>query len=190
MVITSSVKTCEYNKVYEYIKSQVVGGYAAGQKLPVERRLCEHFAVSRITVRHALRLLEEDGLVERFQGKGTFVKSIKQAKLPITDSGFAKSVKDYAPGLYRKLLKNEFVAAPLDISKTLGLDNQKCFLAVRTDNLDGKTIAFDKAYIAPAFCGGITEELLVKVDFFEKWMEIEKIKVSYYSASIASMVSL
>ena len=182
------VKTKEYNKIYEYIKRQILESrYAVGQKLSPERVLCEEFGVSRITTRHALRLLEEDGLVERFQGRGTFVKGIKPAKLPITDSGFAKSVKEYAPGLYRKLLKNEFIIAPQDISKNLGLDNSKCFLAIRADILDNENIGFDKAYIMPKYCNNVTEELLVKVDFFEKWLENEKIKVAYYRETIEAI---
>ena len=104
------MKIKEYNKIYEYLKAQILSrSYAAGQKLPAERILCEQFNVSRITARHALRLLADDGLVERFQGKGTFVKNIKPAKLPITDMGFAKSVRNYAPGLYRNLLINKIV---------------------------------------------------------------------------------
>ena len=100
------MRSQEYQKVYNSIKSQIVAGrYAGGQKLVPERLLCEQYGVSRITARHALRLLEDDGLVERFQGKGTFIKSTKPAKLAITDLGFAKSVKDYAPALYRNLLK-------------------------------------------------------------------------------------
>jgi len=178
----------EYSKIYDYIKAQILDSrYAAGQMLPPERLLCQQFNVSRITARHALRLLQEDGLVERFQGKGTFVKSIKPGKLPITDFGFAKSVKDYAPGLYRKLLQNEFIKAPQHIIESIGLDMQECFLAVRTDILNDKTIAFDRAYIVPKYCSGITEELLMKVDFFEKWLDIEKIKISYYSETIEAV---
>ncbi len=182
------MKNKEYSKIYDNVKSQILGSqYAAGQKLPPERVLCNQFGVSRITARHALRLLKEDGLVERFQGKGTFVKNTKTAKLPITDLGFAKSVQFYAPGLYRKLLRNEMVIAPLDISKSLSLDTQKCFLAVRTDILDNQNIAFDKVYIVPKYCKSVTEYLLVKVDFFEKWLETEKIKVAYCNETIEAI---
>ncbi len=44
-----------------------------GQKLPSVRQLSEQLKVSLVTVVEAYRLLENDGLVESFQGKGVFV---------------------------------------------------------------------------------------------------------------------
>lgn len=46
---------------------------ALGDKLPPEVTLAEQYGVSRITVRQALGQLEDEGLVERQQGRGTFV---------------------------------------------------------------------------------------------------------------------
>lgn len=51
------------------------GNYQAGDKLPSESDLCREFQVSRITVRQALKLLMQKGLVFSVHGKGTFVKA-------------------------------------------------------------------------------------------------------------------
>ena len=66
--------------LYLQIKNQLrqeieAGHYAAGDKLPSERELCETFSVSRIPVRKALEQLEAEGLIQSFQGKGSFVKT-------------------------------------------------------------------------------------------------------------------
>ena len=182
------MKRKEYHKVYNSIRSQILGGhYAAGQKLAPERQLCDQYQVSRITARHALRLLVEDGLVERFQGKGTFIKNIKPTKIPITEFGFAKSVKDYAPTLHRNLLENETVNAPLEISNHLQIDGGKCFLAIRTDVLNEEVIAFDKTYIRLEYSNSLTEELLKQVDFFEKWLESENLKIAFYHETVEAV---
>ena len=56
------------------LRDAIVGGqYAAGQKLPPERRLADHFQASRATIREALRQLTDQQLVERRIGSGTFV---------------------------------------------------------------------------------------------------------------------
>jgi len=50
------------------------GTYRPGSQLPTEAELCEMLGVSRTVVREALRVLEDDGLVARRHGVGTFVR--------------------------------------------------------------------------------------------------------------------
>ena len=51
----------------------VSGSFPVGAQIPTEESLCQRFSVSRHTVREALRLLREDGLVSSRQGAGTRV---------------------------------------------------------------------------------------------------------------------
>lgn len=46
-----------------------------GSKLPGELELCKVYRVSRITMRQALKELQDDGRIERRQGSGTIVKA-------------------------------------------------------------------------------------------------------------------
>lgn len=47
--------------------------YEAGQRIPSESTLSDDYGVSRMTVRQALGSLEEEGLIRREAGRGTFV---------------------------------------------------------------------------------------------------------------------
>lgn len=49
------------------------GNYAPGRPLPTENDLMRQWGVSRITVRSALKLLSQDGVIYRLPAKGTFV---------------------------------------------------------------------------------------------------------------------
>lgn len=63
-----------YLSVMSKIKKDILSGvYSTGDKLPTEAELCQDYAVSRVTVRQAIRLLEEKGYVKRRQGSGTYV---------------------------------------------------------------------------------------------------------------------
>ena len=54
-------------------KAIAAGTYGHGRRLPAERQIAEALSISRGTVREALKLLQEDGMVERRVGIGTFV---------------------------------------------------------------------------------------------------------------------
>jgi GntR family transcriptional regulator len=49
--------------------------YVEGDQLPSEHQLCEHFHVSRTSVREALAHLQKSGQITRRQGKGAFVEA-------------------------------------------------------------------------------------------------------------------
>lgn len=59
----------------EELRQAILGGtFRLGSQLPTEANLCEMLGVSRTVVREALRVLEDDGLVVRRHGIGTFVR--------------------------------------------------------------------------------------------------------------------
>lgn len=56
------------------LKAEIVSGvYPVGSLIPTEDELCKRFSVSRYTVREALRVLREEGLVSSRRGAGTVV---------------------------------------------------------------------------------------------------------------------
>lgn len=59
-----------YNRLYADIIS---GAYPTGAQLPGEAALAEKYGVSRNTLRQALTILCEDGMIRKKQGKGTFI---------------------------------------------------------------------------------------------------------------------
>lgn len=59
----------------EELRGAILGGtFRPGSRIPTEAELCEMLGVSRTVVREALRVLEDDGLVTRRHGVGTFVR--------------------------------------------------------------------------------------------------------------------
>ena len=63
-----------YTDIYDNIKNDIVKGiYKPGEKLPSENEFCKEYGVSRGTVRKALEMLAEEGLVNSLHGKGVYV---------------------------------------------------------------------------------------------------------------------
>ena len=91
------------DQILALIRIQELG---AGDQLPGESELSKQLGVSRTTIREALMTLEQDGLVARRHGVGTFVTSRSKTLrtglnevLPIQD---AIAAAGYAPG-FREL---------------------------------------------------------------------------------------
>ena len=54
-----------------------VKGLSPNSLLPTEDQMARRFSVSRITIRSALELLENSGLISRLRGRGTIVSPKK-----------------------------------------------------------------------------------------------------------------
>jgi GntR family transcriptional regulator len=62
----------QYLRIKDELLQRYVLGSPADQALPSERKLATIFGVTRVTVRRAIDRLEQDGLVYRVQGGGTY----------------------------------------------------------------------------------------------------------------------
>ena len=70
-----------YQQVMDDLKGEIARGvYASGSRIPSEMELAKYYGVGRITVRRAVGDLVEEGLVEKKQGKGTFIRAPKMHK--------------------------------------------------------------------------------------------------------------
>jgi GntR family transcriptional regulator len=69
-----------YMKLANGLRQQIIeGDIGTGEALPSERDLCEIMGASRVTIRKAIELLIEEGLLSRRQGSGTYVTPRIQA---------------------------------------------------------------------------------------------------------------
>lgn len=97
-----------------------------GERLPSEVELCEEFDVSRITLRHAVDGLVQDGRLTREHGRGTFVTE------PPTSERHPERFTDTVLGLHRqqsseghlvstRVLRQELVPAETLVAEKLGV---------------------------------------------------------------------
>ena len=65
-------------EVAEVLRCQIMSGtLATGTRLPALRELTQQLGVARMTVVQAMNTLEEEGLIEKYPGRGTFVKRVR-----------------------------------------------------------------------------------------------------------------
>ncbi len=67
-----------YGQLVNILHGQIASGqFMPGERLPSESQLCRRYKVSPMTVRRAINILLQQGLVSTVQGRGTFVKPVK-----------------------------------------------------------------------------------------------------------------
>jgi DNA-binding LacI/PurR family transcriptional regulator len=76
----------KYRAISERLSHDILAGkYQPGQRFPSEAALVKRFGASRITIGHALRELQQQALIDRVAGSGTFVRgasgSVRQGLL-------------------------------------------------------------------------------------------------------------
>ena len=77
-----------YYQLQELLKEGIEsGGWKPGDRMPSEPELARRYAVSRVVVRQALAILQDDGQIVRIQGRGTFVA---EPKLDARAGGLAR----------------------------------------------------------------------------------------------------
>jgi GntR family transcriptional regulator len=107
------VREIRYQVIADDLRRRVtLGEFAAGRLLPSESELSASYAASRITIRRALEVLREEGLVDARQGFGWFVAAdpLRQSlgrlgtiEAQLTSSGVRSE---------RRVLDFRFIAAP------------------------------------------------------------------------------
>jgi GntR family transcriptional repressor for pyruvate dehydrogenase complex len=69
-------RTRVYRAIVDQIREQIATGrIKPGDRLPPERELAELFKASRNSVRDAIRVLEQMGMIDSRQGDGTYIRS-------------------------------------------------------------------------------------------------------------------
>ena len=102
------VKTYQRSRVPLYLQVAAIlrkriedGHWALGEKISTLKELETEFEVARVTVRQAIELLQEEGLVDRQQGKGTFItrdiKSKRWLRLETDWDALVRTIEDNVP---------------------------------------------------------------------------------------------
>lgn len=112
-----------YYQIENILRGRILSGsLPPGAPLPTEESLGKEFNVSRITVRRALSKLENDGLIIRQRGRGTFVA---EKPYPAATSRFSGSMEDLISmgiNTEAKVLSFEMVDAPEQLREKLNLE--------------------------------------------------------------------
>ena len=153
-------ETPKYLLIAEKLKHEIeTGEYKPNDQVPKELDLAKSYNVSRITVRNALKELENQGLIYRIQGAGTYVKeqNITQASVNSNQLELI-NLKKYK----LKLLDFEVGQGEPSISKFLGIQPYDIVYTIKRAAITAnkQLVAFQKICIPAKVIQGLNMEMM------------------------------
>lgn len=140
-----------YQQTADALRARIASGeFALGSLLPTENDLCAAYGISRHTVREALRLLTEAGLIQRRQGSGSLVIATQEAQGYVHAMRSLNELFQYAADT--SLIIHETVMQPP--APEIGAEGGEPWLlaeGLRLDPAGQVPICFSLIYINPAF---------------------------------------
>jgi DNA-binding GntR family transcriptional regulator len=121
-----------YLQIARTLRKEIVEGiYPVGSQLPTEHQLCERFAVSRYTVREALRRLREDNLVTSQPRAGTRVVPRPASSSYAQDVMSIGDLLAFAAGAQLTIESNAMLTIDEALAARTGLEVGTQWLSVR-----------------------------------------------------------
>jgi DNA-binding GntR family transcriptional regulator len=167
-----------YRTVYDSLRECILAGdYPPGVALPSEPRLVQDYGVSLITVRRALQELVLDGLIERRQGVGSFVREASRGVV-VGLSSFDADVAEGRLRLTRELVADTELPAPADVAERLRMPEGATLRYLsRLDRQGAVPFSVDEVYIPLALARTVTPDLAASPLFFPLWCESAEVEV-------------
>ncbi len=187
-----------YTRIEQELRQEIERGvHPLGECLPGEHALCSRFSVSRFTVRQAIRMLGEEGLVEARPGVGTVVIATRKPDAFMQTLNSVEELLQYPVGTVREAIEVRQVLATPDLAEFLqcSLASQWTWLrALRRLQSTQIPISWLDAYVLPKLVDALDLEspagapLLRQIEEVHGWHAVESsvaIKASRISSEQA-----
>ena len=149
----ASSRKDEMNKVKETKKqvttralNRLISDLKPHSKIPSERELSETLGVSRMTLRHAIGDMQDDGLLYSIPGSGTFVREQRIPKRAHLTS-FTQDMEQRGLIPSTTVLQAEVVPTPQAVREAWGDVGGRAFRIYRLRSGSGKPMCIEEAFI-------------------------------------------
>ena len=155
----SQERQIRYRTIADDLRGQIAaGGLATGAVLPSEAELAGSYEVSRVTVRKALEVLRDEGLVASRQGFGWFVAGDRVRQSLGALSTIEAQLTEQGRVAERRVLSFAFVTAP---------DGSEVLEVVRMNLADGQPFALVTVWCPAGLGSALSRDDVESATFYE-----------------------
>lgn len=168
-----------YQQIVDTLRSEILRGkYHASGNLGTHKELAERFGVSMITIRKAMQLLAEEGLVDIKQGKGTFVRdSVPQDSLRSL-TGIQNVLSSQNIPARQQVKTFEVIPVPKRFDESIREAMGDCCLHIeRVHTVEEKPVAYADIYLPIAFGEQITRSDVENANIYQIYKNKLKVEL-------------
>lgn len=149
-----------YRQIADHLRAAMTRRrLAEGDQLPSEAQLMSHYGVARMTVRNALRVLQEEGLITAEHGRGVYVRPRPPVRRLASDrfarrhrkkgkAAFLAEAEQSAAAPAVDMITVTTARPPVEIAEKLGVPHDAKIVArSRRYSLDGRPVEAAVSYI-------------------------------------------
>ncbi|WZL80695.1 GntR family transcriptional regulator [Vallitaleaceae bacterium 9-2] len=177
-----------YQQLAKELAREIKAGvYKAGDRLPSERELARQYEVSRMTARQALKLLEQQSVVHREQGSGTYVKAPAFAQNNV--GSFTETIGNMGYRARTKILELHFIYGLDMVARQLNLPPDTTLLKVKRLRYgDDIPMALETLYIPKIYCPNL-EGYDLTMSLYKLLEEVYNIHVKRVSYTMEAQIA-
>jgi DNA-binding GntR family transcriptional regulator len=150
-------KSTRYRDIAAELQKEIrLGTYPVGDLLPIETELMGRFSASRQTVREALRIVTEQGLIVRRAGLGSVVIATEP---PVLFTHSVKSLNEwlrYSNETYREVVQSRDITASRKLAAMLKCEPGKHWFlieSIRRADAFAEPLGWTEIYVLRKFAG-------------------------------------
>lgn len=154
----------KYKSIYDEVKRRIMENeYPANFKIPDEISMCKEFNCSRMTMKKALDLLVQEGMLYRKRGQGSFVmgQSNKSGRIMIPERELQGLTKSAQGSVTSKILEFQLEFASKKIAEHLNInENDPIYNILRLRLMNNKPYVLERTYMSTSLISGINLDIL------------------------------
>ncbi len=157
-----------YYQVYLDLRQMIQRGVILpGEMFPPEMEICQAYSVGRQTVRQAIARLVDEDLVERFAGRGTFVREQPSHIQFFLDRSFSQQMREMGRIPHSRLLSQQIGVVDMDLPALQAYRGKPCLILERLRLGDSEPICHQTSTILSESCPGIEDQDFANQSLYE-----------------------
>lgn len=155
-VVPAETGQSRYAALAAALRARVVAGeWPPGSALPAEQTLAAEHGVALGTLRRALELMADQGLIERIHGRGTFVRAGMTGATMMRFFRFGEGTGEVPVS---RIVSRQLPVAPAEVARRLGLARGDTALRLlRVRSFAGQPGVYEEIWLPPALFGELVE---------------------------------